>query len=117
MTEEEKSRLNEIMLDIDSFGDTNKQAAIKEGTEENQTIIVDYNPFAVSLLQGDGFTPEKNDLDRLKHIDSVIEKRNTSRLTSHSTASGFTNSTNIKSATVTSNVVEQDMYFGLMVNF
>jgi hypothetical protein len=116
MTEDEKSRLNEIMLDIDGFGD-NKQVAIKEGSEENQTLIVDYNPFAVSLVQGDGFTPEKNALERLKHIDSVLEKRNSSRLTSHSTASGFTNSTNLKSATVTSNVVEPDMYFGLMVSF
>ena len=52
MTEDEKHRLNELMIDMDEY-DTNKnRLAINENEDENETVVVEYNPFAVSLTQG-----------------------------------------------------------------
>jgi hypothetical protein len=52
MTEDEKHRLNELMVDMDEY-DTNKnRLAINEDTEDNETVVVEYNPFAVTLTQG-----------------------------------------------------------------
>ena len=52
MTEDEKHRLNELMVDMDEY-DTNKnRLAINGDTEDNETVVVEYNPFAVTLTQG-----------------------------------------------------------------
>ena len=64
MTEEEKQRLNELMLDMEEHDANNKNnksnnLAIHEGNEENPTYLVEYNPYSVSLAEGDGFTPDK----------------------------------------------------------
>lgn len=61
MTEEEKARLNELLLDTDETDEKNKKNNfIKEGADDNATYLVEYNPFSVSLAEGDGFTPDRN---------------------------------------------------------
>ena len=60
MTEDEKHRLNELMIDMDEY-DTNKnRLAINENEDENETVVVEYNPFAVSLTQGQSLLNIKN---------------------------------------------------------
>lgn len=81
MTEEEKSRLNELMLELeDSDEKKNKNSLIGEGNES--TYLVEYNPNDVVLAEGDGFTPDKS--DRLREIDSKLERINLSRIHSDS---------------------------------
>ena len=50
MTEDEKHRLNELMVDMDEY-DKNR-LAINEENDESDTVVVEYNPFAVSVTQG-----------------------------------------------------------------
>ncbi len=67
MTEEEKQRLNELMLEMEDQDDKNNKSnnlTIHDGNEENPTYIVEYNPYSVSLADGDGFTPDKSGLSR-----------------------------------------------------
>ncbi len=60
MTEEEKARLNELLLDAEDSEEKNKKNFIKEGADDNATYLVEYNPFSVALAEGDGFTPDRN---------------------------------------------------------
>jgi hypothetical protein len=141
MTEEEKQRLNELLLDIEQF-DTNlksnkrilntinEQSQIEDESNSGVNNLVEYNPFLVSLAQGDGFTPDKTDLERLKEIDSRLEKR-ISRLNSGATTltvnpslngdisrmEGFSSSLNKLSSSKHSTVqhnVDADSYYGLL---
>ena len=50
MTEDEKQRLNELMVDMDEY-DKNRPA-INEENVEGDTVVVEYNPFAVTIIQG-----------------------------------------------------------------
>lgn len=63
MTDEEKARLNELLLEDNE--DKNKQNFIKEGGEENPTYLVEYNPYSVALAEGDGFTPDRNGIIKI----------------------------------------------------
>jgi hypothetical protein len=83
MTDEEKLRLNQLMIDIDEF-DNKKITSDSEDSslESNQTIIAEYNPLSVKLSEGDGFVPNSVETNRLKQIDSILEKTNTERSSS-----------------------------------
>jgi hypothetical protein len=77
MTAEEKKRLEELMAEIDETDD--KIDVCLQAENNNLTYLVNYNPSLVVVDQGDGFTPNREDLERLKHIDSIIENRIVSR--------------------------------------
>lgn len=111
MTDDEKQRLNELLLDMDNY-DSDKQRSLLNQIPEsdNSTFLIEYNPSAVSLAQGDGFTPNKDELDKLKRINTALEKRNYSRLTT-SRVSSF--STHPQSNS--SHVIDSEMYQGLLV--
>jgi hypothetical protein len=113
MTEEEKARLNELLLDIDEFDQ--REAKANGGTSQQQTVVVEYNPFVVNVAQGDGFTPEVGDLERLKQIESELEKKTYSRLSSSSRVSGLSSVQLFSKHSINSgsNVVEPDVYYGL----
>jgi hypothetical protein len=85
MTDEEKLRLNQLMIDIDEF-DQNKTDKNITGEDDSQekdhTIIAEYNPYAVKLSEGDGFVPNNVETTRLKQIDLILEKKNTERSSS-----------------------------------
>ncbi len=119
MTDEEKQRLNELLIDLEEF-DTNKQkVCLSEGGEENPTLIVEYNPFTVSLMQGDGFTPDKIDSERLREIDTRLEKRNFSRLTSFGNdikSSAHSSFSKISKSAISSHNVDAESYYGLTVD-
>jgi hypothetical protein len=87
MTDEERQRLNELMIDMDEVAAAKKpdltpssKSEMLESEESNssQQIVVEYNPMAVQVAQGDGFTPDPSDSHRLKQIDSVLERRTVS---------------------------------------
>ncbi len=63
MTEDEKQRLNEIMLDMEEFEDVkenkNKDQFMIEEKNENTNYLVEYNPYTILLAEGDGFTPDR----------------------------------------------------------
>jgi len=113
MTEEEKARLNELLLDIDEFDQ--REAKTNGDISQQQTLVVEYNPFVVSVSQGDGFTPEVGVLERLKQIESELEKKTYSRLSSSSRVSGFSSLHLFPKQSINfgSNVVEPDAYYGL----
>ena len=52
MTEDEKHRLNELMVDMDEYDSNKNRLAINEESEDHETVVVEYNPFAVTLTQG-----------------------------------------------------------------
>ena len=121
MTDEEKQRLNELMLDMEQF-DTNSNAKMlansnEEGNDENNNLV-EYNPFSVSLAQGDGFTPDKNDYERLKEIDTRLERRlsriNSCTNGSISDASRSGAYSSLTKKLSTNYNVEPDFYFGLL---
>ena len=75
MTDEEKLRLNQLMIDLDEFEkdkDKDKKKIIEEEIQDNDTIIAEYNPQAVKLAQGDGFVPDQGESNRLKQIDFIL---------------------------------------------
>ena len=103
MTDAERQRLDELLLedDLNNKNNANSQAGeidnklqqqqavangvvdgSVDGGESNNTILVEYNPGKVSLANGDGFMHESRVADRLKEIDTRLEKRNYSRLSS-----------------------------------
>ena len=84
MTEEEKKRLNELIADSekDDFRDFTFERDDKSG---DQYQVVDYNPFEIASNAGEGFMPSLNEQERLKLIDSKLERRNYSRLLTGST--------------------------------
>ena len=122
MTDEEKHRLNELMLDMEQF-DTNSNSAKmlansnEEANDENNNLV-EYNPFSVSLALGDGFTPDKNDYDRLKEIDTRLERRlsriNSCTNGSISDASRSGAYSSLTKKLSTNYTVEPDLYFGLL---
>lgn len=105
MTDEEKQRLNEILLDMDNFDA--KKSNIVQINQDNE-MIVEYNPRSIELLDGDGFKPNRDELEKLSRINTALEKRNYSR-NSHSRVSGTSQSQ------FSSFNVEQDAYHGLLV--
>lgn len=115
MTQEEKQRLNELLLDADDFD--KDQRGIEQDKNTENSYVVEYNPYAVSLAEGDGFTPEKFESDRLKQIDSVLEKRSVfTRLASGtSRSSGLTSSLLFTKSTTNTHNIESDSYAGLLV--
>lgn len=105
MTDEEKQRLNEILLNLDNT-DT-RHSDMVQLNQENE-MIVEYNPRSIELSDGDGFKPNRDELEKLSRINTALEKRNYSRnsnsrvsRTSQSQFSSFN--------------VEQDAYHGLLV--
>lgn len=110
MTDEEKQRLNELLLDMDNFDNDKTRSNLAQPEGESATFIVEYNPNAISLAQGDGFTPNKDEMEKLKRINTALEKRNYSRLTTSriSRMSGqlFQNSN--------PHVIESDLYENLL---
>ncbi|RNA22814.1 fibrous sheath-interacting 1, partial [Brachionus plicatilis] len=104
MTEEEKQRLNEILLDMDSVDAKNSN--VSQLNQEN-VMIVEYNPRLVVLSDGDGFKPNQDELEKLKRINTALEKRNYSRSTI-SRVSG------ISQSQFSSYTVDQDAYHGLL---
>jgi hypothetical protein len=81
MTDEEKLRLNQLMIDLDEFEKEKKKPVAEEEVEmqTNDTIIAEYNPQAVKLAQGDGFLPDQSESNRLKQIDTILERKNSDR--------------------------------------
>jgi hypothetical protein len=78
MTEEEKKRLDELLCDLDKIGN-DVDIEFDEKTQE-QVQIVEYNPFEVSVADGDGFLPTKTEQERLKQIDQKLDTRDFSRI-------------------------------------
>jgi len=112
MTDEEKARLNELLLDIDEF-DQREAKANGNTSQHQQTVVVEYNPFVVNVVQGDGFTPDVGDLERLKQIESELEKKTYSRLSSSSRVSALSSSQLFSKQSINSNVIEPEAYYGL----
>jgi hypothetical protein len=112
MTEEEKARLNELLLDIDEF--EQRETKTNGNNSQQQTVVVEYNPFVVNVAQGDGFTPEVGDMERLKQIESELEKKTCSRLSSSSRVSALSSAQMFSHKySVNSNVIEADVYSAL----
>jgi hypothetical protein len=85
MTQEEKNRLKELMSDVDDSNITNQNQILNSFiSEENLTYLVNYNPNQVIVEQGDGFTPNREEKEKLKQIDAILENRILSRLNSNS---------------------------------
>lgn len=112
MTEEEKQRLNELLLDMDNLDNQNNNTNINQLNEDNGTLLVEYNPMLVNLADGDGFKPNQDELEKLKRINTALEKRNYSRST-NSRVSGMISQSQFNN---NPHVVESDAYYGLMVN-
>jgi hypothetical protein len=95
-----------------------------ENEEENSQIVVEYNPYVIQLAQGDGFTPDRSDSERLKQIDSVLERRSfsvNSRYSSlmHNSASKMSSTTNMnssmtKNAANMQHTIEADTYSAML---
>ena len=120
MTDEEKQRLNELLLDTEELDNEKPKMVLNEGSEENPSYVVEYNPFAISLAQGDGFTPDKSELDRLKEIETKLEKRNFSRMANSGMISSnrfsvLSNHTKSTLSAVYSNNIESENYNTLLV--
>ena len=111
MTEEEKQRLNEILLDMDNLENDKNNTNLNELNGENGTLLVEYNPMLVTLADGDGFKPNQDELEKLKRINTALEKRNYSRST-NSRVSGMISQSQFNNP----HVIESDAYYGLMVN-
>jgi hypothetical protein len=134
MTDVEKQRLNELLLDMDEFPKGTAQPEVAnsatpgqkviENEEDNSQIMVEYNPFVIQLVQGDGFTPDRNDSERLKHIDSVLERRSfsaNSRYSSmmHNGGSKMSSTSNLNGSVMnqprqTVHTIEPEVYAGMM---
>jgi hypothetical protein len=84
LTESEKKRLQEL-LENDTLND--KEIYIeKDELTQNINEIVHYNPSEIVLVHGEGFKPNMNELERLKEIDSKLEKRISSSLMGRNTS-------------------------------
>ncbi|CAF0747365.1 unnamed protein product [Brachionus calyciflorus] len=110
MTDEEKQRLNEILLDLDNLenNDKNKNNLGIMNGGDNSTLLVEYNPMSVNLAEGDGFTPNHDELEKLKRINTALEKRNYSRNTS-SRVSGMLSQSQFSNF----HVIEPESYYPL----
>ena len=88
MTEDEKKRLDELLVDNDK--DEKEFTFEYDKKTETHDQIVDYNPFEIKLQAGDGFTPNLSEQQRLNEIDNRLESRNYSRLLTGSRNAGVT---------------------------
>lgn len=90
MTPEEKIRLNELMADIEESENSangNEPKQILDtfvGENNNLTYLVNYDPSLVAIDQGEGFTPNRDEAERLKQIDTIIDTKIVSRLNARS---------------------------------
>lgn len=127
MTEEEKQRLNELLIGMEEFDTATR--SLEEGKNQNQPAVeqeearlVEYNPFAVSLVPGDGFTLDKSDENRMREINTRLERRG-SRIGSclNGGASSIGSSSRLgaastftkRSSTNTAYTVEAESYYGI----
>lgn len=117
MTEDEKLRLNELLIDTDNI-DT-KSDAIENNQNQEISELIEYNPFAVAVVPGDGFTPNKQEGARLHEINSSLEKR-LSRINScingsigNSSRLG-TISVMTKKSIASTNINDTESYYGLL---
>ena len=78
MTEDEKKRLNELM--VENENDEKDFSIEYDPKTQTNNQVVDYNPFEIKLAAGDGYQPSLNEQQRLHQIDSQLESRNYSRL-------------------------------------
>ncbi len=118
MTETEKQRLNELLLEIDDLNsaESNKVVAQNDEDNNNSQLIVEYNPSNIQLAQGDGFTPDKNEQERLRQIETALSNRrqNSTSINSRYSSLGSKNSSvsNINSNTT---IEPNDAYaYGLL---
>jgi hypothetical protein len=114
MTDDEKLRLNQLMIDLDEFDQekNNKQITSENNSlETNQTIIAEYNPHSVKLSEGDGFVPNNIEINRLKQIDLILEKANTERSSSSRifTTSNFFSKSKLSNS-IFESVAPQDIF-------
>lgn len=121
MTDEEKQRLNELLLDMDNnfMTQSSKEETSDVGADGSLTVV-DYNPYSVQLIQGEGFTPDHIESDRLRHIDTVLENRR-SNLSIVSRYSSMTNNhttsnSKLSSSAIPNHIVDSEVYSNLTVN-
>ncbi len=116
MTDIERQRLDELLLDIDKFDANHKSIQPDAIDPDTNTHIVEYNPFSVCLAPGDGFTPDEAEAAKLREIDTRLERR-MSRLNSGaygSVASSSRLSTTTKKSNSTQHTVDADVYLNLL---
>jgi len=106
MTEDEKKRLNELLAANDE--DQKEFTLESDANSEFSYQVVDYNPFEIKSAAGEGFTPTQNEIERLKTIDSKLERRNYSRILTGSTR------TNGVSPTFSNSAIEAESYRSIM---
>ncbi len=114
MTEDEKKRLDELLVE----NDKDEKEFVVEYDKKTQTHnqIVDYNPFEIQLAPGDGFQPNMNDQQRLNEIDSRLEYRNYSRLLTGSRNAGLTPRSPFTNSTTSVFEVDPDTYGNVLVS-
>lgn len=112
LTETEKKRLQELLED-DALNDKEIQIE-KDELTQNINEIVHYNPSEIVLMPGEGFKPNMNELERLREIDSKLEKRISSSLMGRNTSriSGI-----LSSQRGSSFSIEAESYRSLLVCF
>ncbi len=116
MTDLERQRLDELLIDLDKF-DISQNSSQPDSIEpETNTHIVEYNPFSVSLAPGDGFTPDEHQAAKLRDIDTRLERR-MSRINScinGSVASSSRLSTTTKKSNTTQHTIDAEVYLNLL---
>lgn len=81
MTEEEKSRLKQLLNDLPDETSSDTRSAIQATVvDEKLTYMVDYQPSLVVLDQGDGFTPSEEENQRLIRINNQLKERRVSSI-------------------------------------
>jgi hypothetical protein len=114
MTEEEKKRLDALLVDNDK---DEKEFTIEyDKRTDTHDQIVDYNPLEIKLQAGDGFTPNLSEQQRLNEIDNRLESRNYSRLLTGSRNAGVTSSASVyTNSNSLTQEVDPEMYRNVLV--
>ncbi len=81
-----KDRANDHIHNFHRCVLTKRFFLAKIGDEHSR--VVEYNPFAVSLAPGDGFTLDKSDEERMREINSRLERRLSRLASDHSGSVG-----------------------------
>jgi hypothetical protein len=114
MTEEEKKRLDELL--VDNNKDEKEFTIEYDKRTDTHDQIVDYNPLEIKLQAGDGFTPNLSEQQRLNEIDNRLESRNYSRLLTGSRNAGVTSSASVyTNSNSLTQEVDPDMYRNMLV--